>query len=57
MKKFFLTVLFLVFHSYECYCVNPSLEDGLERMDDVLDNLQVAIRSLNIPLLKVIWNK
>ena len=52
MKKFFLTVLFLSFTLTSVSCVNPSLEDGLERMDAALDNLQAAIESLNIPQME-----
>jgi len=52
MKKFFLTVLFLSFTLTSVSCVNPSMEDGLEKMNAALDNLQAAIESLNIPQME-----
>ena len=52
MKKFFLTVLLLSFTLTSIGCVNPSMEDGLEKMDLALAELAAAIESLNIPQIE-----
>ena len=52
MKKFFLTVLLLTFTLTSVGCVNPSMEDGLEKMDLALAELAAAIESLNIPQME-----
>lgn len=52
MKKFFLTVLLLSFTLTSVGCVNPSMEDGLEKMNNALAELATAIESLNIPQME-----
>ena len=52
MKKFFLTVLLLSFTLTSVGCVNPSMEDGLEKMNNALAELATVIESLNIPQME-----
>ena len=46
MKKVFLTILLLTFTLTSNGCVNPSMEDGLERMDATLSELENALLNL-----------
>ena len=52
MKRIILTLLTLIFTLSITACVNPSMDEGLKKMDDALANLAAAIESLNIPQMQ-----
>ena len=52
MKRIVLTLLTLIFTLSITACVNPSMDEGLKKMDDALANLAAAIESLNIPQIQ-----
>lgn len=52
MKKFFLTVITLTLTLSSPACTNPSMEEGLAKLDKSLAELGRAIESLNIPQMQ-----
>lgn len=52
MKKFILSILAVSFTLLTTACMNPSMEDGLEKMDKALAELAAAIEALNIPQMQ-----
>ena len=52
MKKFILSILAVSITLLTTACMNPSMEDGLEKMDKALAELAAAIEALNIPQIQ-----
>ena len=52
MKRIVLTLLTLIFTLSITACVNPSMDEGLKKMDAALAELAAAIESLNIPQMQ-----
>lgn len=49
MKKFVLTIVSIVFTLSTTACVNPSMDDGFDKLNKSLAELEAAIAALNIP--------
>jgi len=52
MKKTILSVIFLTITLGVLGCTNPSMDDGFERLNKSLRELELAIESLNIPQME-----
>lgn len=52
MKKLVLSIVFLTVTLVTSACTNPSMEDGLSRLDVALAELAAAIEAINIPQMQ-----
>lgn len=52
MKKLALSIVFLTVTLVTSACTNPSMEDGLSRLDAALAELATAIEAINIPQME-----